>query len=238
MFGVRAEKVCVAVENGREILTEISFAIAPGSFTAILGENGAGKTTLLDTIMGFRRPHSGRIMVDGLAPANDNYLQRREIAYLSEKVDMPADWTASEFLAFNRFFYPKYQVSLEAPLLAEWGISPGARIVNLSAGEIRRVQIVAALCQVPRLFVIDEIAAVLDIVGRRKFMATLKERHQSSGATILFATNILEDLNEAASHILILKKGRLVVHQAVSDFMKSCATPSLADGVAARIEQP
>ena len=238
MLGVRAEKVCVRVENGREILTDITFDIAPGSFVAILGENGAGKTSLLDTIMGFRRPCAGRLTVDGLAPAEDHHLQRRQIAYLSEKVDMPADWTASEFLAFNRFFYPDYQESREASLLSEWGISGLQRIVNLSAGEIRRVQIVAALCQVPRLFIVDEIAAVLDIVGRRKFMATLKELHRSSGATILFATNILEDLNEAASHILILKKGRLVVHQSVSEFMTACATPSLADGVAARIEQP
>ncbi len=236
MARILCNNLTITVVNKRPILSEITFRIEPGYFVAVLGENGAGKTTLLDTVMGFRKPNRGQIQVNSLPPYNDPYNQRQEIAYLSEKVDMPADWTAQDFLEFNRYFYGDYQLHQESSLLKEWGIRLNDRIVNLSAGEIRRVQIIAALCQKPRLFIIDEISAVLDIVGRRKFMSTLKDLHRSSGATILFATNILEDLEECITHLLILKKGKLLTYQSLKEFMDTAQTASLSDAVAGRIE--
>jgi ABC-2 type transport system ATP-binding protein len=237
MAQILCSDLTITVENKRPILSEITFRIESGYFVAVLGENGAGKTTLLDTVMGFRKPNLGQIQVNGLPPCNDPYDQRQEIAYLSEKVDMPADWTAQDFLEFNRYFYGDYQFHQESSLLKEWGIRLNDRIVNLSAGEIRRVQIIAALCQKPRLFIIDEISAVLDIVGRRKFMSTLKDLHRSSGATILFATNILEDLEECITHLLILKKGKLLTYQSLKEFMDTAQMASLSDAVAGRIEE-
>jgi len=233
---IECRDLSITVENRREILSGISFTVDPGDFVALLGENGAGKTTLLDTVMGFRRADRGTVSVNGRDPRDDNYDQRQEVAYLSEKVDMPADWTVRDFLDFNRYFYRDYQTSEEDLRVKEWGIHPGERIVNLSAGEIRRVQIVAALCQKPRVFIIDEISAVLDIVGRRKFMSTLDELNRSSGATILFATNILEDLEKSVTHILVLKAGRLLTDLPLREFMAESHTPSLADAVARRIE--
>jgi ABC-2 type transport system ATP-binding protein len=234
---IDCHNLCVKAENGSEILSRVSFQINRGAFIAVLGENGAGKTTLLDTMMGFRKPSDGTLLIDGLNVVEDNYHQRQTVAYLSEKVDMPGDWTCGEFLEFNRFFYPRYETEVERSLMAQWQIRSEERIVNLSAGELRRVQIIAALCQNPTLLIIDEISAVLDIVGRRRFMSTLKNLYRRAAATILFATNILEDLESAVTHILILRQGRLLTFQPLEEFMGASPMPSLADRVAKRIER-
>lgn len=70
-YGVQLADAGVVVASGRSILSGATFAAAPGSFVALLGENGAGKTTLLDLVMGFRAPSTGTVTVEGLEPYRD-----------------------------------------------------------------------------------------------------------------------------------------------------------------------
>ena len=166
---VSAENLCFVVRK-KTLLKEVSFSITPGSWMAVVGENGAGKTTLLDLVMGFKKPTSGKITVFSSEPFLDRAEDRQKISYLSEKVDIPGDWSVGEFLEFNRRFYPTYDLALEKELCKTFRVNGVDRVGNLSAGEIRRAQIVAALSFKPQLIVIDEITAVLDIVGRRQFI--------------------------------------------------------------------
>ena len=82
-------------------------------------------------------------------------------------------------------------------------------IGHLSAGEIRRAQIVGALSIKPQLILVDEITAVLDIVGRQKFFEILTALNQSLGCTIFMATNIMEGLATHLTHAMIIKDGRI-----------------------------
>ncbi|MGD0078801.1 MAG: ABC transporter ATP-binding protein [Sedimentisphaerales bacterium] len=208
-----------SVKTGRQILDDINFAIPAGAFVAVLGENGAGKTTLLDLVMGFRVPTSGQINVMGMQPHLDHWQQRKTIAYLSEKIDMPGDWSVREFLDFNRYFYEDYSIETEKQLLEELRTDENNRIGNLSAGEIRRAQIIAALSARPKLVIIDEISAVLDIIGRRKFMRLLCEQSCNNGATVVLATNIIEDLANFATDIFLISKGKSVLFAPIDKFL-------------------
>jgi ABC-type multidrug transport system ATPase subunit len=76
------------VNRKTQILENLSVSFSPGSFVAVLGENGAGK-----------------ILVDGSIPHEDPWALRQRIVYMSEKIDLPGDWSVNEFLEFNRFFY-------------------------------------------------------------------------------------------------------------------------------------
>jgi ABC-2 type transport system ATP-binding protein len=223
--------------NGRVILRDIAASIPTGAFVGVLGENGAGKTTLLDLLMGFRVPSQGMIAVLDEQPHRDHWEARRRIAYLSEKVDMPGDWSIQEFLEFHQFFYPQYSHERQQYLLNEFRIAPQDRVGNLSAGEIRRAQIVAALASFPDIVVVDEISAVLDIVGRRKFMRLLHEQSQISQATIVFATNILEDLVNHISHILLLRQGTLHTFTTLEDFTQGHAESEFPQLVADMLEE-
>ncbi len=190
---IQVENLSYTVQKKKTILMDINFSVEKGSFVAVVGENGAGKTTLLDLLMGFRKLTTGKVFVMDAEPWLDPWEKRARIAYLSEKIDFPGDWSVATLLEFNRFFYKSYSVEREKELIDFFRVDVNNRIGNLSAGEIRRAQIVAALSCNPELIIVDEVTAVLDIVGCRKFMAMLGEMAKN-GATVVLATNIPEGL--------------------------------------------
>jgi ABC-2 type transport system ATP-binding protein len=222
--------------NGREILSAIDLDIPKGSFVAVLGENGAGKTTLLDLLMGFKRPSTGSIEIFEREPHSDPYQDRERISYLSEKMDLPADWDVNFFLEFNRFFFSNYSLDKEKDLIKEFGVDLMNRIGNLSAGEVRRTQIIASLA-VPRdLVIIDEITAVLDIVGRKKCMRVLDQERRDRGTTIVLATNILEDVHLFATHILLLSRGKVKSFASLDSFLSGSDRSHFSDRVVYELE--
>jgi len=195
---------------GRNILSDVSFVVGEGAFTVVVGENGAGKTTLLHMLMGLAQPHGGEIRVLGAVPHQDPYALRRRIGYLAEKIRVPSDWTVEEFLAFHRFFYQDaYSLELESELMTELRLKKEWCFGNLSAGQVRRAQVVGALAASPEILVIDEITAVLDIVGRAKFMAALHRLRTRLGSTVIMATNILDDVDTYATDIVLLHQGKV-----------------------------
>ena len=222
----------------KKILSNLSFEIQEGSFTVVIGENGSGKTTLLKLLMGLSQPSSGSILVHGKVPSRDHPQDRLKIAYISEKLTPPMDWSASEFFAFNRFFYPHYSIELEAELTKRLRVVRESRLGLLSAGELRRVQVVAALAANPEILFIDEITAVLDIVGRAKFNQILQElRKINPKITILMATNILDDVDEYATHILLLNQGKLKFYTEKSSLLLTRPNLSLTRILAHYIEE-
>jgi ABC-2 type transport system ATP-binding protein len=219
-----------------QILNNLNAVFAKGSFVALLGENGAGKTTLLDMIMGFKAPSAGELRVRGELPICDQWQQRQSIVYLSEKMDIPGDWTVRQYLQFNKYFYNHYSENLEQELIQEFRVNESSRLGSMSAGEVRRVQIVGALATEPSLIVVDEITAVLDIVGRRRFMARLYEQNQKRGCTVILATNILEELERYISDVLIMKNGKISVFEKLEDFLKNQEKSNFVQLVANHLE--
>jgi ABC-2 type transport system ATP-binding protein len=218
----------------REILTGLDFELGPGRFLAVLGENGAGKTSLLDILMGFRRRTSGAVTVMGADPAADPWKSRARLAYLSEKIDLPGDWEAEEFLAFHRRFYPRFDAGLAGALMERFRIRGPERVGNLSAGEVRRIQIVGALAARPELLIADEITAVLDILGRRQFLSLLKDEQRRTGLTVVLATNVPEGLERYVDAVLLLSRGRQVFFGPLTGFLSGDG--DLADAVARRLD--
>lgn len=231
---LRADGLVYDLPRGRRILAGLDLDLSTGSFLAVLGENGAGKTTLLDLIMGFRRRTGGGLMVMGHDPETDSWRARAKIAYLSEKVDIPGDWEVAEFLAFHRYFYERYDPADERRLMERFRLGYEGWAGNLSAGELRRLQIVGALAAQPELVVADEITAVLDILGRRTFLATLKERQRATGLGVVLATNVPEGLEPYADHILLIHRGRQLDFSNLPAFLGG--RTDLADIVAGRLE--
>ena len=236
-FGIEIRNLSFGTFDKSKILKDLNINISPGEFVAVLGENGAGKTTLLDLLMGFRKPSDGHIKVQGTIPHEDNWELRRSVAYLSEKVDIPGDWSVSDFLEFNKYFYISYSNDLEIKLLKKFRIDKSLRLGNMSAGEIRRVQVAGALCIQPKLIIVDEITAVLDIVGRRRFMEILTDLNKNQGCTVILATNILEDLEKYASHILLVRNGKLRLFQAIDKFLVGHSQKDFSQRVADILEE-
>jgi ABC-2 type transport system ATP-binding protein len=236
IYEVEIKNLSYTSDGLSEIIHQIDAKFAKGSFVALLGENGAGKTTLLDIIMGFKRASSGEVNVRGKSPSEDPWEERQNIVYLSEKMDIPGDWSVRDYFEFNRFFYNKYSSEDEKKLMEEFRVNESDRLGNMSAGEIRRVQIVGALSCKPSLIIVDEITAVLDIVGRRRFMTKLYEQNKKHNCTVLLATNILEELERYISDVMIMKDGRILIQNQIEMFMKINESASFPELVANRLE--
>ncbi|MBI3544622.1 MAG: ABC transporter ATP-binding protein [Deltaproteobacteria bacterium] len=225
------------VAGKRKILDDLSFEIPKGTFTVVVGENGAGKTTLLKLLMGMARPTSGSLTVRGEHPYDDPFAARRKIAYLAERMNPPVNWSVAEYLAFNRHFYPDYSTELEGRLLKRFRIKPEMRIGQLSAGQWRRAQVTAALAFQPDVILIDEITAVLDIVGRADFMDVLRELESRSETTILMATNIIDDIDTYATDVLLLHEGRLARRSTKAELLALSSGASLTQTLATMIRE-
>ncbi len=236
-LNVDIQNLTYQIRKDKTVLSDLNLNISPGDFVAVLGENGAGKTTLLDLIMGFRKPTQGFLKVQDEKPYQDHWQRRQEIAYLSEKVDIPGDWTAGEFLEFNEYFYSHYSHEIQDKYLKLFRVNRSDRLGNMSAGEIRRVQIVAALSIEPKLIVVDEITAVLDIVGRRHFMSLLRDLNQGTKCTIILATNILEDLASNVSHVMLLRKGTVRTFEPLPRFLGGANPEKFSQKVADLLEE-
>jgi ABC-type multidrug transport system ATPase subunit len=219
----------------REILRDVTIAIPQGAFAIVVGENGAGKTTLLRLLMGLSRPTRGRALVAGREPHLDPWRERARIAYIAERTSPPIDWSVDEYLEFNRRFYPQYSTAVEASLVKDFRLDRTARIGQLSTGETRRAQVVAGIAASPEILLVDEITAVLDIVGRHKFMASLQDLRSRSRATVLMATNILDDVDEYATDVVLLHQGKLTI-QATKDEL-AARGKSLTTVLASLIEE-
>jgi ABC-2 type transport system ATP-binding protein len=219
--------------RSRDILASIDFELSAGDFLVVVGENGAGKTTLLDLLLGFRRRTAGDLTVLGHDPEDDPWSTRAGIAYLSEKVDLPGDWTAREFLDFHRRFFPAYDRQEEAALVDRLGVRADTVLGTMSAGEVRRVQIIGGLAARPVLLIADEITALLDIIGRRLFLALIKERQAASGLTTVLATNVPEGLDAYVDRVLLISRGRQLGFSPLSSFVGG--DRSLADAVASAL---
>ncbi len=236
-FSVQATNLSYGVKGNPNILNDLSIDIAPGQLVAVLGENGAGKTTFLDLLMGFRKLTSGQLKLEGQTPHDDLWELRQDIAYLSEKIDIEGDWSANEFLEFNRFFYRNYSKELEAKFLDLFRVNCSSKIANMSAGEVRRVQIVSALATQPKLVIVDEITAVIDIVGRRQLLKILVDMNRDTQCTVVFATNILEHLEIYASHIMLIKHGELQTFETLTDFLGGKSKSEFSQIVADILEE-
>ena len=193
----------------------ISFSIAAGTTTGLLGGNGAGKTTTLAMLLGLLLPSSGDIRVLGARFPEDRYRSLPRMNFSSPYVDLPGRLTVRENLMVYGHLYGVRRLRRRieelcddldlAPLLHR----PTGR---LSAGQKTRVALAKALINRPDLLLLDEPTASLD-PDTADWMRSYMERYRSEvGATILLASHNMAEVERLCDDVLMMKEGRLVDH--------------------------
>ncbi len=202
----------------KPVLRELSAAIEPGTVTAVLGPNGAGKTTFLHVALGWLVPWSGRVIFEGQPLARYSRRQLgRSMAIVPQIERIPFEYSVLEYIALGRAPYlapldlpgrEDIRICLEA--LAEVGIEAlaGRGIMTLSAGERQMATIARALAQRPRLLILDEPTSHLDLANKARTLGLIKDL-SSRGATILFSTHDPESAEAVATHLILMRDGRI-----------------------------
>ena len=215
------------VKNYRAVraLRDVSFDLAPGRLSALVGHNGAGKTTLIKLMLGLIRPDSGSIRVLDEDPAAGEFSARRQLGYLPENVAFNAALTGRETLTFYaRLKHVK--PSKAWAFLDRVGLTDAAdrRVGTYSKGMRQRLGLAQALLGRPRVLLLDEPTTGLDPALRQTFYEILNEL-RDDGATVLISSHALNELEDRAEHVLIMNRGLLVAQGTLSELRSISQLP-------------
>src|SRR5437764_6128693 len=191
---------------------DISFRIAPGSITGLLGGNGAGKTTTIAMIMGLVLPTSGRVAVLGHPMPEEAADVLGRMNFESPYVDMPMRLTVRQNLTiFGRLYAVEHLRERIAQLAADLDLDEFLDRPNgkLSAGQKTRVALAKALINQPELLLLDEPTASLDPDTADWVRAHLETYSKTHAATILLASHNMFEVERLCDRIIIMKRGRI-----------------------------
>lgn len=209
---VQAEKL--TKRYGEEIAVDgISFSIAAGSITGLLGGNGAGKTTTIGMTMGLVAPTSGRVLVFGADMAREPYKVLHRINLESPYVDLPHRLTVRQNLTVFGMLYGVKELGDHIARLAreldllEFLDRPAGK---LSAGQKTRVALAKALINEPDLLVLDEPTASLDPDTADWIRGHLERFRARKNATIVLASHNMAEVERLCDRVLMMKRGQIV----------------------------
>ena len=188
-------------------VNDLSLAIRSGEIVAFLGPNGAGKTTTIDMILGLARPNEGSVEVYGLAPVDA--IARGYVSAVMQNGGLLKDFTVYETVRYTASLYANPQPVSE--VLGRAGISHIAdrRVGKCSGGEQQRLRFAMSLLSNPRLLLLDEPTAGMDVEARREFWSAIRE-DAGRGRTVMFATHYLEEADAYADRIVLVRQGSIV----------------------------
>lgn len=207
--------------DGVPAVDHLSFAVQPGSIYGFLGRNGAGKTTTLRMLAGLIKPHSGEVRICDKDPFTMTAEDRQWLGYMSEKADIPSRMKVSSLLQLGRELYPTWDDTWARSLISKYALAPNKRFATLSQGNQRLLSFIMAIAPRPRVLLLDEPAANLDVVARREILDDILMLIRDCGCTVLFSTHILSDVERVADEIGILARGRLQVSESLDSLKDS-----------------
>jgi len=191
---------------------DVSFRIARGSITGLLGGNGAGKTTTIAMIMGLVLPTSGSIQVLGCSMPDQSADVLGRMNFESPYVDMPMRLTVRQNLSiFGRLYAVENLRERIEKLAADLDLGEFLDRPNgkLSAGQKTRVALAKALINQPELLLLDEPTASLDPDTADWIRRHLETYRKAHGATILLASHNMLEVERLCDRVIIMKRGRI-----------------------------
>lgn len=213
-------------------LDAVGFTLRAGEFAGLLGPNGAGKSTLFQILAGLFAPDAGEVALFGLTHRRDGpaILRRLGVVFQARSVDL--DMTVRANLRFHGRLFGLSGRALDTRItdLAErFAIAPmlDRPVRAMSGGQQRRVEIARALIAAPRLLIMDEPTAGLDMPGRRDLVAHVRALARDTGVAVLWATHLVDEVADA-DRIILLQRGRILADDTPPALLARTGAPSLA----------
>ncbi len=213
-------------------LEDVSLCVPRGRFHALLGVNGAGKTTLFSLVTRLYTNRSGRIRVAGhdLRANPSGALAALGVVFQSRALD--ADLTVAQNLAYHAALHgiprgPARARADEVLALVDLADRAGARVAALSGGQQRRAEIARALLHRPRLLLLDEATAGLDLKSRAEVLALTRRLIAAGEVSALWATHIFDEI-EPGDDVTLLHRGRMLASGQARDLAAGHASLAAA----------
>jgi osmoprotectant transport system ATP-binding protein len=226
---IEFRNLCIAVPQGRVLLSDISLAIEAGTTTAILGRSGSGKSTLLRSVNRMIEPRSGEVLVRGKSVSStDAIALRRGMGYVIQETGLFPHFNVERNvgLVLEAEGRPREERTRRSrSLLATVGLDPDefARRFphQLSGGQRQRVGLARALAAEPPILLMDEPFGALDPVTRAEMQDMLRDLLAGLKKTVLLVTHDLDEALYLGDRIVLLSEGRLIANLDPAEFMHS-----------------
>lgn len=195
-------------------LDELSFSVKTNQVFGLLGPNGAGKTTCISILCGLVQPDEGRVSICGKDIGTELLAARTLMGIVPQKIALFANLSAMEnFRYIGRLFdLPEHEITTRATaLLQRLGLDKHAHklVGAYSGGMSRRANIIASLLHNPRLLILDEPTAGVDVQSRALILDFLKE-YKAGGNTILYTSHLMEEAEQICDEVVIIDEGKYI----------------------------
>jgi len=200
-------------------LDDCSLGVAKGEVFGLLGPNGAGKTTLLRLLLGFLKPTSGSATIDSLNCYRQSIAVHRNVSYLPGDVQLFRSMRGRQVIEFFAGVRPGGDADRSRQLARRLDLDLSRRVAFMSTGMRQKLALAVTLSADTPLVVLDEPTASLDPNVRSEVM-TLVDHARDEGRTVLFSSHVLSEVEQACDRVGILRAGRLVHTQAMSELRR------------------
>ncbi|RWP25002.1 MAG: ATP-binding cassette domain-containing protein [Mesorhizobium sp.] len=219
--------------GSKRALSDVSFSIAPATFTVLLGLNGAGKTTLFSLISHLYDTRRGSIRIFGhdVSRASGEALRRLGIVFQARTLDL--DLSVHQNLSYHAALHgiggreARQRIAALLDIVDMQGRQHD-KARSLSGGQMRRIEIARALLHRPSLLLLDEATVGLDIQSRAGILATIRKLVETEGIGVLWATHLIDEVDDG-DHVVVLRQGELVAKGKVADVVRTSGATSIRD---------
>jgi len=211
MNAIETKKLTKYYGTSRGIV-DVDMTVVEGEIFGFIGPNGAGKSTTIRTLLGLIYPTSGSAAIFGKDVVKDGPEIRENVGYLPSEVFYYDDMRAIDLLKYSASFYKKDAKAIEKRIreLAEMlDLDLKKKIDDLSYGNKKKVGIIQGLAHEPKLIILDEPTGGLDPLIQQQFFNLLRVENEK-GATILFSSHILGEVQKLCDRVAIIKDGTII----------------------------
>jgi ABC-2 type transport system ATP-binding protein len=187
----------------------VDLEVRAGEVFGFLGPNGSGKSTTIRLLVDLLRPTAGSVEIFGVTPAAGGPGLRRRIGYLPGELSFPARMSAGEYLAYLAALRGGRGRRRTAELAERLSLDLSRPLRALSKGNKQKVGLVQAFMHEPELLVLDEPTSGLDPLLQREFLLLAREAN-AGGATVFLSSHMLQEVEEVAGRVAIIREGRVV----------------------------
>src|SRR3954453_14949269 len=206
--------------GARRALDDVSFTVAPASFTALLGLNGAGKSTLFSLVTRLFGVQAGQIGIFGydIGRYPGEALRRMGVVFQPRTLDL--DLSVTQNLQYHAALHgiDRHEArSRAAELLGRIGLADrsGSKVRDLSGGQMRRLEIARALLHRPRLLLLDEATVGLDVKARADILSHVRQLVTEQGIGVLWATHLFDEI-ATSDNLVVLHQGQILAQGPVT----------------------
>ena len=218
-YAIETKKLSKYYGKARGIV-DVDLAVNEGEIFGFIGPNGAGKSTTIRTLLGLIKKSGGSASIFGMDCEKDKVKILSEVGYLPGEVFYYDKMRAIDLLRYSASFYRKDCSARIQELAGALALDLNKKIEDMSLGNKKKVGIVQGLLHSPRLIILDEPTSGLDPLMQRTFF-DLIQRENERGATVLFSSHILGEVQRICDRVAIIKEGRIVDLRSIDEMRKS-----------------